>query len=154
MHFSYVEIGDNFVPDIVTDQFRRVPVKFGITLNKGDDMTEAITTIKQAIKEYIEKNTVYHSPNAEGFPWHPFKHVGISNPYPGESLPPEPAVLPSIQKETIKPDYKVVIEEIENCKTMDELRSWEILAASHAESIKAYIGKSNKINNFNIINHP
>lgn len=63
MHFSYVEIGDNFVPDIVADQFRRVPVKFGVTLNPGDSMDEAISNIQQAIKEYIEKNTVYHSPD-------------------------------------------------------------------------------------------
>lgn len=58
MHFSYVEIGDNFIPDIATDPYRRVPIKYGVVLNPGDNMGEAENMIREAIKEYIHKNKV------------------------------------------------------------------------------------------------
>ncbi len=128
MHFSKIYLQQNFVPDIVADQFGRKVIGVELTLNEGESLDEAKETAQNYIKEYIEKNTVYHSPQ-----------------FISESLPPEPAVLPEIQKETIKPDYDVVIEEVNNCETLDELKSWEILASCSGKSIKAYMEKSKQL---------
>ncbi len=122
MHFSYVEIGDNFVPDIVTDQFRRVPVKFGITLNEGDDMSEAITTIKQAIKEYIEKNTVYHSPQFST----DYNPIEYSSPFVSKNLQ-SAVTIPSIQVEEEKPEVSL-IHQMATCNDVEVLKSYRLLA--------------------------
>lgn len=63
MFFSKIYIQKNFVPDVVSDQFGRESIGVEISLNEGDSLEDAKTTAKNYIKEYIEKNTVYHSPN-------------------------------------------------------------------------------------------
>ncbi len=61
MHFSKIYLQDNFVPNIVEDQFRRKVIGIEMTLNEGESLDEAKETAQNYIKEYIEKNTVYHS---------------------------------------------------------------------------------------------
>ncbi len=59
MYFSYIEAGDNFVPDPMTDPYRRIPIKYGVTLPQRASKEDAEGKIKTAIQEYIQKNTVY-----------------------------------------------------------------------------------------------
>jgi hypothetical protein len=114
MHFSKIYIQQNFVPDIVVDQFGRKVIGVEITMNEGESLEEAKTTAENYIKEYIEKNTLYHSPA-----------------FISESLPPEPAVLPSIQKE--KPLSEMTFEEqIMSCNDIKVLESYKLLAKQNA----------------------
>jgi hypothetical protein len=121
MHFSKLYIQQNFVPDVVADQFGRKVIGVEVSLNEGQSLDEAKETAQNYIKEYIEKNTVYHSPQ-----------------FISESLPPEPAVLPSIQKEKIEPDFDIVVEEIEKCQTLDELKGWQFLSVGNKNATKAF----------------
>lgn len=63
MHFSRLYIQDNFVPNIIEDQFRRKVIGIEVTVNEGESLDEAKQQAENYIKEYIEKNTVYHSPD-------------------------------------------------------------------------------------------
>jgi hypothetical protein len=64
MHFSKIYLQDNFVPNQVEDQFRRKVIGIEVTLNdEKDNIENAKELAEQYIKEYIEKNTVYHSPD-------------------------------------------------------------------------------------------
>jgi hypothetical protein len=113
MHFSKLYLQQNFVPDIVADQFGRKVIGVEITLNEGEILDEAKETAQNYIKEYIEKNTVYHSPK-----------------FISESLPPEPAVLPSIQVK--KPLEEMTIkEQIMSCTQFKVLESYYLIVKSN-----------------------
>lgn len=110
MHFSKLYLQQNFVPDIVADQFGRKVIGVEISMNEGESLEDAKISAENYIKEYIEKNTVYHYPL-----------------FNSESLPPEPQVLPSIQvenRETNKPLEQLIMDS----QTLDELKGWKALS--------------------------
>jgi hypothetical protein len=104
MDGEFVEMEDNFVPDVVTDPYRRKHIRVRFMVRKGQTVYQAEAAAEEYIKEYIEKNTVYHSPQ-----------------FISESLPPEPAVLPSIQKEKdwCENSLKNQIESCHNSKILE-----------------------------------
>lgn len=63
MYFSKIYIQDNFVPNVIEDQFRRKVIGIEVTVKEGESLDEAKQQAESFIKEYIEKNTVYHSPD-------------------------------------------------------------------------------------------
>lgn len=58
MYISKVFLTDNFVPDYVTDQFRRRVAGYEVTLREDEDYKEAERFADEKIKEYIKANTV------------------------------------------------------------------------------------------------
>jgi hypothetical protein len=122
MHFSKLYIQQNFVPDVVADQFGRKVIGVEVSLNEGESLDEAKETAQNYIKEYIEKNTVYHSSPI------------IPN---GDRQPPELAVLPSIQVE--KPlEEMTIIEQINSCKEFKVLESYYFVVKNNAALQNVY----------------
>jgi hypothetical protein len=121
MHFSYVEIGDNFVPDYATDPYRRVPVKFGITLNPGESLEEAKEAIKQAIKEYIHENKI-ESP-----------HI-VERYIPEEQLPTYQVREPL----SMMPEDNDIEKAIWSCNEIKVLESYRLLAKCEQRFQSAY----------------
>ncbi len=141
---EFVEAEDNYVPDVVADPYRRKHIRHRFNIKQGQTREQVQTELEQYIKEYIEKNTIYHSPNAEGFPWHPFKPISISNPYPREPQPPEPAVLPSIQVE--KQEANKSLEElIIGCKTRIELVEYKLIASMNPRLSEIFYQKDEEL---------
>jgi hypothetical protein len=64
MHIERIYIQDNFVPDIVSDQFRRRVIGVSVCLKEGEGTVSAEEFAEGYIKEYIQKNTV--NPNVSG----------------------------------------------------------------------------------------
>ena len=58
MYISKIYLGDNFVPDIFTDQYRRKQIHAEVTLKEGDSLSEAEAIGEAYIKDYIYRNTV------------------------------------------------------------------------------------------------
>lgn len=125
MHFSKIYLQDNFVPNIVEDQFRRKVIGIEITLNEGENMADARLWAEDYIKDYIKDNTVYPDHN----------HIE-------ERIVSEPLVLPSIQvqREKVKEDNTIreYVKEIEKITDLKELKSWEAISKLHLEVKKAY----------------
>lgn len=68
MHFTYVETGDNYIPDYATDPYRRIPIKFGVTLSEDENYEDALKMIREAIKKDIYENTVSPPPTERYIP--------------------------------------------------------------------------------------
>lgn len=118
MYFSYVESGDNFVPDIVTDPFRRIPIKYGMTLSEGASREDAEQKIKTAIKEYIQKNTI-------------IDHTHIQERY----IPDE--LLPEIQ--VVKNEFGQTLEEqINSCTEFTVLTSYYLIVKNNPTLLNIY----------------
>ncbi len=107
---EFVELEDNYVPNVVADPYRRKHIRHRFNIKQGQTREQVQTALEQYIKEYIEKNTVYHSPQ-----------------FISESLPPEPAVLPSIQVEEEKQEVSL-IHQMATCKDVEVLKSYRLLA--------------------------
>jgi len=123
MPFTYLYIEDNFVPDIVTDQFRRKKIGVGITLKEGENMDDAIAEAEKFIKEYVVKNTV-------------FTHTHIE-----ENCIYQPSALPTIQYEppTICEVREQTLEEqIRSCTEKKVLESYKFIAKKDPQLQKAY----------------
>lgn len=58
MPFDFLEIEDNFQPDIAADPYRRTHVRIRYTLGVGEKMEDAENTVHAYIKEYIYKNKI------------------------------------------------------------------------------------------------
>jgi len=80
MYISKIYLGDNFVPDVFTDQYRRRPIHAEVTLKEGDSVSEAEAIGEAYIKDYIYRNTVYR-PTVDYS--NPIKDLGkYNNPIP------------------------------------------------------------------------
>ncbi len=126
---EFVELEDNYVPDVVTDPYRRKHIRHRFNIKQGQTREQVQTALEQYIKEQIEKNTVYHSPQ-----------------FISESLPPEPAVLPSIQVE--KENSPSLIDEIYGCTSLEELRTFRHVATKSDSSWEAYSKQYDYFKNF------
>ena len=58
MHFDKFYLEDNFVPDYVSDPYRRKKVGVSMCIKDGESMDNAIAAAETFIREYIEKNTI------------------------------------------------------------------------------------------------
>lgn len=104
MHFSKIYLQDNFVPDIVTDQFRRKVIGVEVCFSDVEKIENAIASGEQFIAEYIKANTVY--------PEH--GHTEVRNVTQEQ--------LPEIQVEKQSEDG--IEKEIMECDDVDILRSY------------------------------
>ena len=118
MPFTYLYIEDNFIPDVVTDQYRRKKIGVGITLKEGEKMDDAINEAEQFIKEYIQKNTI--TP----------QHFHIEEKYIPESQ------LPTITYS--EPREQTLEEQIRSCTDKKVLESYKFIAKKDPILQKAY----------------
>ncbi len=105
---EFVELEDNYVPDVVADPYRRKHIRHRFNIKQGQTREQVQAALEQYIKEQIEKNTVYRT-------------------YPltvDECLPPEPAVLPSIQKPKEDMDNGELFLELNSCPNIDTLKTY------------------------------
>jgi len=129
MHFSKIYIQDNFVPNIVEDQFRRKVIGIEITLNEGDDLEHAKMEAEKYIKNHIRENTV------------------ISHNHIEERIIPE-SELPEIQVQkgkVVETDYSVVIAEINKCENILELNEWNVISKGDFDASIAFAKKAAKL---------
>lgn len=61
MHIERIYIQDNFVPDYVSDPFRRKVFGMGIFIKEGENVGDAIAEAEKQISDYIKINTVDNS---------------------------------------------------------------------------------------------
>jgi len=120
MPFTYLYIEDNFVPDIVTDQFRRKKIGVGITLKEGEKMEDSIADAENFIKEYIQKNTI--TP----------QHFHIEEKYIPESQ------LPTIEYYDPRPREQTLEEQIRSCTEINVLKAYQLLVKKDPILQKAY----------------
>ena len=108
MHFDKIYLEDNFVPDIISDQFRRKKIGVSICIKEGESMDDAMSVAETFIKEYIQKNTVV--------PDH--QHIE-------ERIIPE-HLLPVVQ---VQKSYGETLEEqINSCTDIGVLESYKFIA--------------------------
>lgn len=121
MHFSKIYLQDNFVPNIVEDQFRRKVIGVEISLNEGDNLDEAKQEGEKYIQDYIAQNKVY--------PDH--QHVEVK-------LVSEPIGEIMVDRKNLGVNYQTVIEEINKCETIEDLEGWNMIAKGNHEAGMAF----------------
>jgi hypothetical protein len=133
---EFVELEDNFVPNAVLDPYQRKHIRHRFNIKQGQTREQVQTALEQYIKEYIEKNTVYHSPQ-----------------FISEFLPPEPAVLPSIQirdgnGSEVKSSLEYLKEDILSCKDLKILESYKLIVKAQAELQSVYDKRMEQLKNY------
>lgn len=128
MHIDRIYIQDNFVPDIVTDQFRRKVIGVSVFIKEGEGTIEAEQYAEQFIKEYIQKNTV--NPHVSGI-----SEAADNNP------------VPEVQVEKEIP--KTTVEQIQSCTEINVLLSYRLIAKTKPEYQEAYDLQFKKITDGN-----
>ena len=118
MHIDRIYIQDNFVPDIVSDQFRRKVIGVSICLKEGEGTRDAEEFAEEYIAEYIKKNTV--------------------NPFvSGISVVADNQVVPIVDiKADEPPPTKLTKEEqqkkyLTDCATIEELNTFKLLVKNN-----------------------
>lgn len=128
MHFTYVETGDNFQPDIVTDPFRRIPIKYGVMLSEDESIEDAEKMIQERIKNFIQKNTVVsHS------------HVEIKT----VNEPDQP--LGEIQVEKADIRAMPIEDQIRACENRKDLREYKMLAEMNQKLYEVWVVKEEEL---------
>ncbi len=129
MKFSKIYIQKNFVPNILQDQYGRESIGIEIILNEDEDTEEDLDHAKDEARRYINQYIE--------------QHTVISHTHKEERFVSEPVVLPDIQKEReVAVDYDVIIEEINNCKTIDELDGWNLISKGNHNTGMAFAKKA------------
>ena len=123
MPFEFLEIEDNFVPDIVSDPYNRRHIRIRYTLKAGESMSQAEDTVHAYIKDYIQKNTVV-------------SHSHIEEKYIPEEL------LPEIQVEKVPIDLEEAKMLINDCATIAELDGWNGVVKQNPELGKVFARKA------------
>lgn len=128
MHFDKIYLEDNFVPDIISDQFRRKKIGVSICIKEGESMDDAMSVAETFIKEYIQKNTVV--------PDH--QHIE-------ERIIPE-HLLPVVQ---VQKSYGETLEEqINSCTDIGVLESYKFIAKKDKGLQLAYDRRMNVLKTF------
>ena len=105
MHIERMYIQDNFVPDIVSDQFRRKVIGVSICLKEGEGTRDAEEFAEEYIAEYIKKNTV--------------------NPFvSGVSVVADNAVVPIVEVKKVPNELQDAIDGINNSPDLLDLKTW------------------------------
>ena len=121
MHISKIYIQDNFIPNINIDQFRRKVFGMEIIIKEGEDVGQAISEAETHIANYIKANTVPMDDECRGT-----KVVDIV--------------------ETKVDAIQATLDEIEKCKTPDELKTLWLISKSNLTLSGAYKLKEKSFN--------
>ena len=121
MHISKIYIQDNFIPNINIDQFRRKVFGMEITIKEGEDVGQAISEAETHIANYIKINTVPMDDECRGTKVRDI--VGTK--------------VDAIQ---------ATLDEIEKCKTPDELKTLWLISKSNLTLSGAYKLKEKSFN--------
>jgi len=121
LHISKIYIQDNFIPNINIDQFRRKVFGMEITIQEGEDVGQAISEAETHIANYIKANTVPMDDECRGV-----KVVDIV--------------------ETKVDAIQATLDEIEKCKTPDELKTLWLISKSNLTLSGAYKLKEKSFN--------
>ncbi len=119
MQPTYLYIEDNFIPDILTDQYRRKKIGIGVTLKEGENLTDATLQAEQFISEYITKNTIY--------PEHGWQEEKVVANF---------ETIPNLQVIHVdKPEYheQTLKEQIVACDDIKVLESYKFIAKKDPE---------------------
>jgi len=119
MHFSKIYIQDNFVPNIVEDQFRRKVIGIEVTISSDESIARAEQLAGDYIKDYIKKNTIV-------------SHTHIEERYIPEEL------LPEIQVEKEQPREQTLEEQIRSCESLKVLKAYQLLVKKDPILQEAY----------------
>jgi hypothetical protein len=127
MHFSKIYIQDNFVPNIVEDQFRRKVIGIEVTISSDESITRAEQLAGDYIKDYIQKNTVAN-------------HAHIEERYIPENELPQIQVdkEPEIREQTLE-------EQIRSCTDLKVLESYVFIAKKEKSLQDAYNSTMEKL---------
>ncbi len=121
MHISKIYIQDNFIPNVNIDQFRRKVFGMEITIKEGEDVGQAISEAETHIANYIKANTIPMDDECRGT-----KVVDIV--------------------ETKVDAIQATLDEIEKCKTPDELKTLWLISKSNLTLSGAYKLKEKSFN--------
>ena len=121
MHISKIYIQENFIPNVNIDQFRRKVFGMEITIKEGEDVGQAISEAETHIANYIKANTVPMDDECRGT-----KVVDIV--------------------ETKVDAIQATLDEIEKCKTPDELKTLWLISKSNLTLSGAYKLKEKSFN--------
>ena len=130
MPFDFLEIEDNFVPDVVSDPYNRRHIRTRYTLKVGESMSQAEDTVHAYIKDYIQKNTV-------------------DNPHMVERIIPD-ELLPVVQYEPHADKYptyteQTLEEQIRSCTELPVLKAYQLLVKKDPILQQAYNETMDKI---------
>ena len=121
MHISKIYIQENFIPNVNIDQFRRKVFGMEITIKEGEDVGQAISEAETHIANYIKANTIPMDDECRGT-----KVVDIV--------------------ETKVDAIQATLDEIEKCKTPDELKTLWLISKSNLTLSGAYKLKEKSFN--------
>ncbi len=121
MHISKIYIQENFIPNINIDPFKRKSFGMEITIKEGEDVGQAISQAETHIANYIKANTVPMDDECRGT-----KVVDIV--------------------ETKVDAIQDTLDEIEKCKTPDELKTLWLISKSNLTLSGAYKLKEKSFN--------
>jgi len=121
MHISKIYIQDNFIPNINRDQFRRKVFGMEITIKEGEDVGQAISEAETHIANYIKANTVPMDDECRGTKVRDIVETKVD----------------AIQ---------ATLDEIEKCKTPDELKTLWLISKSNLTLSGAYKLKEKSFN--------
>lgn len=136
MNISKIYLGDNFVPDVITDQYRRRQVHIEVTIKEGESVSEAEALAERYIKDYIKRNTVEQYNHIEE------KYVTIA-PI-AEIQIEEPAVPDTRTKEQKQID---LINSFTTLSKPDGLESMYLVVKNKPELLDAYNKKHFELSN-------
>lgn len=91
-------------------------------LNEGENAMDALISCDQFVKEGVER-------------------LFGKDKVAGISVVADNYSIPDYQVEKDKTDYTYVIEQINVCETLDELKSWQTISLGNTEAIQAYTQK-------------
>lgn len=102
----------------------KIGVEFAI--NQGESANKALDIARELVEDYHKQNVAK------------LKDLGYFN---DEQITEE--VIPSQSKKSLAEKTK---EFIDSCKTMEELKAWELMAKSNSELLEHYNNKLNLLN--------
>lgn len=116
MTFESIYIQDNFVPDYVTDPFRRKVIGVNIIIQSGETREQAEKEAEEYIADYIKRNTIDR------------QAVQIKDIEPKPPAPSQPKLSPE----------ETMIKDINSCKEVKVLETYRLLVKKNPKFQDAY----------------
>ncbi len=124
MHFSKIYIQDNFVPNVVEDQFRRKVIGIEVTLNEGEHLDDAKQAAEDYIKEYIQGNKIDSPHIVERYiPEEQLPTINVSKPLESMSFEEQ---IRSCKDIKILESYKLLVKRTEHLQSVYDKRLFEL----------------------------
>lgn len=112
MNGEFVEIEDNFVPDYVSDPYRRKHIRIRFNVKEGQTVDQTKDAVEQYIANYIHENKV-------------------ESPHIVERYIPEEQ-LPVIKKENIRDEEKLsLLDMINSCTEFKVLETYRLIVKNN-----------------------